>query len=160
MVQVQSHQDSLNCTCDVDDWFDTFVAHLRADQVQLLTNLATKEKSEFYNLMMSGDMNRITHASRNMTSVQFIKSIIFEYIQELNSRQCRPANLAFNFSDAKVLVWAVISDNDEKTEDDLLMAEAKVNAKYHQYGFHISSTILEQSDNYPTPPHYKSMRTN
>lgn len=138
-----------------EGWFDEFVASIRADQIQLETFIATKEKKEFYDLMISGSQNEIMHLARNASSIQFIKNIIFEYIHELNVRQCKPTKLAFNLSDAKVLVWAEIEDNDENTEDNLLLAEAKVNADYYKFGFHISSTILENSDHYPVPSQYK-----
>ncbi|MCX6282404.1 MAG: hypothetical protein NTU51_10615 [Bacteroidetes bacterium] len=143
-----------------EQWFDEFIAFLRSDQIQISAGIAPKEKLDFYNVMMSGDLNKILYASRSLTSVQFIKNILYEFSQELKQRNCKPLQLSVNYSDARVLVWAIVNDDDENTEDDLLMAEAKINAKYHQFGFHISSTILEASDNYPIPPQYRSILPN
>ena len=60
-------------------------------------------------------------------------------------------------SDSKILVWAVVDDNDEKTEDALIIAEAKVNGKYYEKGFYLNSTIIEKSDNLSVPPHYQKI---
>lgn len=144
----------------VEAWFDDFVGTIRAEQVQLQTSLASKEKKDFWSLLISGNQNEILHQGRTATSIHFIQSIILEFLTELNESDCKPLKLAFDLSDAKVLVWAEISDDDELTEDKILLAEAKVNAHYYKYGFHISSTILECSDRYPVPSHYKSALPN
>jgi hypothetical protein len=34
------------------------------------------------------------------------------------------------------------------------MAEADVNAKYHKFGYDLTSTILESNDNLSIPGHY------
>lgn len=144
----------------VESWFDEFVGTIRAEQLQLQTSVASQEKKDFWSLMISGNQNEILHQGRTATSIHFIQSIILEFLRELNERGCKPLKLAFDLSDAKILVWAVINDDDELTEDKLLLSEAKVNAHYYKYGFHISSTILENSDHYPIPSHYKSALPN
>ncbi len=87
----------------------------------------------------------------------FISNIIRDYLQELKNHDSKPIKLAMGLSDSKILVWSVINDNDEQTEDTLLLAEAKVNGKYQSKGFYINSTILERSDSLETPPHYQSI---
>ena len=57
-----------------------------------------------------------------------------------------------------VLVWAEINDDDEQMEDKLILSEAKINAKYHLYGFDMESTIVETSDKLPVPNHYRSLK--
>ena len=34
------------------------------------------------------------------------------------------------------------------------MAEAKINVKYHDYGYTVNTTIVEESDRYCAPNHY------
>ncbi|MEJ0105202.1 MAG: hypothetical protein WDO19_22755 [Bacteroidota bacterium] len=87
----------------------------------------------------------------------YIANIINDYLKELKSYNSNPLKLAMGLSDSKILVWSVIKDNDDDTEDALLLAEAKVNGKYHQHGFYLNSTIIEESDKLPTPPHYQSI---
>ena len=62
-----------------------------------------------------------------------------------------------DLSDASVLVWAEIADDDELMEDQLRLAQAKINAQYSQYGFYLSSTIVEESDCMPIPSHYQPL---
>ena len=63
--------------------------------------------------------------------------------------------MAFDYNDSEVLVWAQVNENDEQLEKQLYLAEAKINAKYHQYGFDMTSMIIESCDNVPIPNHYK-----
>jgi len=138
-------------------WFDDLIGKLRADELSLESNMATEEQKQFYNTLLSGNEDEIHASARNSSSLYFIKNLVFDYFNELKSYNSRPVKLALDLSDAKILVWAEIEDNDEATEDALILAEAKANAKYSNYGFHISSTIIEKSDWLPVPPHYQSV---
>ena len=141
----------------VRDWFDGFMAQLSADQLQLETNTATPEKEAFYNRLASGSGDKINQMSRVQSSMYFIENLVRTYLNELGSRKRFPLKLAMDLSDAKVLVWAEIKDDDETTEDAMRLAEAKVNAQFMSYGFHLSSTIIEQSDCLSIPSHYQSI---
>lgn len=55
-------------------------------------------------------------------------------------------------------MWAEIADNDEQMEKILLIAEAKINANYHQFGFAMETTIVEKSDNFIIPNHYQTLK--
>lgn len=94
---------------------------------------------------------------RESSSKFFIQSILKDYLQELKAHRRKPLKLAMALSDSKILVWAVINDNDEQTEDALLISEAKVNGKYYERGFYLNSTIVEKSDCLKTPPHYQTI---
>ena len=48
----------------------------------------------------------------------------------------------------------ISGDDDTENEERLFKAEAVVNAKYYQYGFHLSLTIVEKSDEISVPPHF------
>lgn len=122
---------------EVNRWFDEFTSILRADQ------------------LIFGDEKSLVHKTREASSIYFIKKIIKDYLFELKEHYKRlPLKLALGLSDSKILVWSEIKDDDEATEDALLLAEAKVNGEYYPYGFYLTSTIIEKSDNLDIPPHY------
>jgi len=77
-----------------------------------------------------------------------------------SSKNVFPQKLAFDFSDAKILVWAQIKTEDVSTEDALILSEAEANSKYSDNGFYISSTIVEECDNLPIPSHYHEVKIN
>lgn len=139
---------------NVRQWFEDLIENLRIHQVSLETNTATKEREDFYKTLMEGSETDINSLSRTQSSMHFIKRVVIDYFDELYKYNKKPLKLALDFSDAKVLVWAEVTDEDEEAEDALLLTEAKVNAKFFSHGFHVSSTIVEKSDNVPVPPHY------
>ena len=69
-----------------------------------------------------------------------------------------PKKLAFDINDTEVLVWAEIDNNNEELEKQLILAEAQVNSRYHQYGYDMTSMIVEESDLLPIPNHYSEFR--
>jgi hypothetical protein len=149
-----------NLSSQAEKWFDEFIGQLRADQIQLDSGIASTDKQSFYNVMMSDNQDDISMIGRQLSSVYFIKRIVVDYLNELNSAACKPEKLALNYSNSKVQVWAEIKDDDEETENRLLMIEAIINAKYHQFGFNISSTILEERDQFRVPSQYQPFLTN
>lgn len=150
-------QETITQETDLQIWFDNLVATIRKDQLLLESGIAPKEIKEAYNLLMCGNNQKLQVAVRNLNSSYFIEKLVLSYIQELNARKSAPVKLALQLSESKILVWAEIKDNDEKTEDALLLAEAKINAEYHKFGFNISSTIMEESDNYPIPEQFSML---
>lgn len=141
-----------------DQWFESLISSIKVDQVQLQTSTATDEKARMYNNFIEGKHSETFSDMRNMSSQYFIEELVKEYISELNQRKVSTNQLAFDLSDAKVLVWAEINDDDESSEDGLILAEAKTNARFSNYGFHISSTIVERGDNLKVPRHYSSIK--
>ncbi|AQG80179.1 hypothetical protein AWR27_13130 [Spirosoma montaniterrae] len=83
----------------------------------------------------------------------FVGKIIVDYIQLLGKRQ--PRKLAFDFNDSEVLVWAEISDDDAEMERFLILTEARINAKYHDFGFDMTTMLVEANDGMPVPNHYQ-----
>jgi hypothetical protein len=83
--------------------------------------------------------------------------IVFDYWAELREKKDRFLKLGLAHADSKIFVWAEIEDDDESSEDLLLISEAKVNAKYFSKGFNIISTIVEKSDNIPLPKQYLNL---
>lgn len=138
----------------LDSWFSNFIDQLKVDHFLLQTKTASKEKESFYKALMEGDDNAFIGRARHLSSELFIKMIIVDYLTELRSKSLKPLKLALGLTESKILVWSVVNDDDNETEDALLLAEAATNNKYFEHGFYISSTILEKSDDLPVPSHY------
>lgn len=141
----------------IKNWFDDIVANLRKDEVLYEKDMLDQEDKEMYNTFLHGNVPEIANMAYSQAQMYFIKNMILDYLSELKKREAIPLTLAFDISKSKLLVWAEIEDNNEKIEDELILAEAKIHYKYYPYGFSISSTILEKSDNLPVPPHYETV---
>ena len=142
---------------NLDSLFSQIIDQLKADHFMMCTDTATNETKEFYTALLNGDEFKIISGMRVTSSLYFIKRIVLEYLTELKLGDKLPLKLAMGLSDSKLLVWSEIEDEDDKMEDALLIAEAKVNGKYHANGFYINSTIIEKSDNIPVPNHYQTI---
>ena len=95
--------------------------------------------------------------SKKTSSAFFIKNLVDSYFIELGEGKARPNRVALELSNSKVLVWAEIENDDELTEDALILSAAKVNYAFSTFGFHISTTIVEVDDNLNVPKHYKEV---
>lgn len=140
-------------------WFDNLVDELRVDQLMIKADVLESHEKSMYDAMISDNQEYIHDYARKASSMFFFKSLVSSYIAELTDRKAQPIKLALDLSNSKLLVWAVINDDDETTENALILAAAKVNSDYGKYGFHISSTIVENSDNLPLPKHYRAIKT-
>lgn len=157
-IQTNNNPTQSEVSTDIlDQWFSNMIDHLRVDHFMLQTHSATKEKEDFYRAFVHNDTNKIFSGMRSDSSQFFISSLVVDYLNELKSAGKNPLKLALGISDSKILVWSEIEDNDEEMEDLLLLTEAKVNGKYHPKGFYVNSTIIEQSDKLPIPPHYQTI---
>jgi hypothetical protein len=145
---------------NTEQWFDNFIGQLRADQVELETNIASEEKKKMYSSMMSDNLDDFQNLIWKSNTSYHIMRIIIEFMNELKASDCNPLKLALSYCNSKVLVWAEIKDDDESTEDKLIIAEAKVNSRFHMRGFHISTMIMEERDHFRIPPQYHPVVTN
>ncbi len=141
-------------TSQISKWFDEFIGQLRVDELMLTTGTAPKAKDELYKSLMANDLEKISFDNRRFSTQYFISKLLTDYLSALFKFNTMPQKLAFDLSDSKILVWAEINDDDEVTEDALIMAEAKANATYFGKGFFVNSTIVEKSDNISVPVHY------
>ena len=142
-------------TDDISTWFNNLIELFKEDFKQIKLGIAEPEKTDFYEAAMNNDYTKLSQMTRDMSNRHFIQLITKSYISELKSNKCSFSVLAFDLNNDEILVWAVIDDNDEASEDLLWLTEAKINAQFHQYGFTISTTIIEKSDNIDVPSHYK-----
>jgi hypothetical protein len=136
-----------------EQWFDELVAALRTHKLLLETNTANEDTKRMYNVLMGGSALDVAHFSRALSQRQIIGSMLLDYLKII--KDSKPQKLAFDYNDSEVLVWAEIDKNNEQLEKQLYLAEAQVNAKYHQYGFDMTSMIVENCDNIFVPNHYK-----
>lgn len=134
-------------------WFDDLITTLRVHEVQLDTNTIDPKLKKLYDLMIDQNLDELYRMNKSSAQQFFVKKIILEYLRLLGDNT--PKKLAFNFNDSEVLVWAEISDNDHKLESELNLAEAKINAIFHPYGFDMESMIVESGDGLSIPNHYK-----
>lgn len=142
---------------NIESWFDGMVANLRYDQTLLENEIIDDNKKKVYDAMISGDQEFMHNFGRQASSAYFISKMIESYFKELIKTQSKPNKIALELSDSKILVWAEISEDDETMENGLILAEAKINAFFSKYGFHISSTIVENTDGLEVPNHYKNV---
>jgi len=87
----------------------------------------------------------------------FIKKMLYSFITFLKESDVKFSKMALDLSDSKILAWLELFDDDEKSEDNLIISEAKVNAEFEKYGFKISTTYVEESDKLNIPPHYSML---
>lgn len=132
------------------------VATLKTHELMLETNIASSNVQSMYDVFVNGNTNDIAIQGKMNAQVHFVRGILIEYLSLLDKNL--PSKLAAYFTDSEVLVWAEIADNDEEMEKMLLVAEAKINAKYHQFGFAMETTIVEKSDNFNIPNHYQTLK--
>jgi len=151
MTTVQTNNQSQSNTSE--QWFDDLVATLRTHQLMIETQTANEDTRTIYNILMGGNPLYVAHLSRSASQRQIISSILWDYLKTI--KDIKPQKLAFDYNDSEVLVWAQIDEHDEQLEKQLYLAEAAINAKYHQYGFDMTSMIVESCDNVTIPNHYK-----
>ena len=137
-------------------WFEELIATLRVHEMELDTDTMRPELKKLYDVMISRNFDEMFRLNKAAAQEFFVKKIIFEYLRILGENL--PTKLAFDFNDAEVLVWAEIEDGDQSKERLLTLAEAKINAKFHPYGFDMESMIVEKGDKLPVPNHYKTFK--
>jgi hypothetical protein len=152
--EVAEHTD-IFASKAADFWFEHLIDKIKEDQLSLKIGIAPKEKEEMYSAFIQGNVDQLMSQNRVNTIQYYISKILFEYIAEVKSQNIDESNLAFDHSNSKVLVWAVVED--ESVEDKLILAQAKINAKYAPQGFYISTSIVEKADNLQLPNHYRKL---
>ncbi len=140
------------------EWFGEIIHQIKTHQLQLETNTANKELEDFYNSLMNGEEIKILHKNRELSTIYFTKKIVELYVEELRKRKISINKLALSTSDERVLVWAQIPDDDFESEKQLILAQSAINAAFHEYGFHIESMIVEDSDGLEVPAQYFAIK--
>jgi hypothetical protein len=144
-------------TPEAKDWFEQLIHSIKADQLQLETGVADSDKSSFYHNVISGNYEGMFMQSRNGANQFFVDKIVRSFMKELSEKKIVPNKLAFALTPATILAWAEINDDDEATEDGILLAEAKVNSMAKEFDFCLDTMLLEKSDRLQVPSHYISV---
>lgn len=139
----------------LDVWFESLIDQLRADRTAISCGIAPKDTEEFYTKFVTTSVEKILNDNRKVLTMNYIERALKVYNEKLKEYSSKPLKVAFNFADSKVYVFAIIDNDDEKTEDALFLSEAYVNAKFSEFGIYFTTTILEKEDNYTIPEHYK-----
>jgi hypothetical protein len=142
-------------TNNISSWFDNFVASIRADELLLETGLADEDKRSFWKAVIEDDMMEIGIRSREVGSKLIITKLLSNYITGINKRGIDLCSLSLQLSNSSILVWAIVNDDDDNSMDQLFLQEAETNAMFSDHGFHISTTIMEKSDNYSVPNQFQ-----
>ena len=138
-----------------DLWFDDFVSSIRVDQLALETGVANDAKKHLYETLIDGNIQDMMDTATKTAQQYYIQNMLIDYIHLLKDFENAPfLKLAVSFHNSELLVWAEIENDAEAVEGALIMAEAKINAKYHQHGFDMTTTIVEQCDMLSVPSHY------
>jgi hypothetical protein len=148
---------NINETSKLEAWFDDFIATLKSHQVQLETSTASAELKHFYETLFGGNPDDIAKMNKQLIQQHFVRRIVVDYLDFLKGNE--PLRLAFDFNDSEVLVWAEIENDSWVKERALLKAESFVNAKYHNYGFDMETTIVEANDLQSIPNHYRAYKS-
>ncbi|MDL2141192.1 hypothetical protein QQY79_01560 [Flavobacterium tructae] len=143
-----------------NNWFDEMVANIRYDEQLFKNDIMENEQKKFYQSLIDGNIEDILSSTREKTSSYFIVKLVSEYFKELISSKKHPKKIAIDLSDSKILIWAEIYSDDEEMENALILSQAKINAIYSKHGFHLSSTIVDDCDNFQIPSHYKNIPIN
>jgi len=141
-------------------WFDEIVALLRSDEFQLETNTCSLDKKNFYDTIINKSDNEVFKMGIDNSSRHFITNMLRDYYLLIKEKGIKPVSISLNISTSGLLVWAVVKEDDYATEKALYLAEAKINANYHKYGFCIDTMAVENSENIPVPNHYKPFLAN
>jgi len=142
---------------DINLWFDGLIQKIRTDYLMISEEVAPSDVTEVYNLLMEGDERKIHEYGRTESTRFFIKSIIHTYFQGFLKLEKKPERLAIHLTNAKILLWAEIVDDEWDVERNLYLLESKVNSGFQQYGFHIDTFIVEKSDERDVPEHYQQL---
>lgn len=137
------------------EWFDSLIASIRADELQLDSGVASEEKMKMYQSFFNKDVFEMAKYNRQFLIRALVPSAINDFLSALDHR--KPNKLAFSYTDSSLLAWVEIKEGNEEMEDLLIDAEAKINAKYHPFGFHMDSLVVEDSDSFEIPSHYKPL---
>jgi len=139
----------------VVDVIDTIMHHLDLDKTYFKIGIANEDQRKLYESFLPGNELQLLHGMRKQASAHLVFKALQGYFNQLSIRHAKPSDLFIHNNDSRIVIWAIIKDNDEATENALIMAEAHVNTDFSQYGLCLSSIINEESDKIAIAPHFK-----
>jgi len=143
----------------IDNWFAEFIHSIKVDKLSIETSTAKKDTADLYMNAMTGNVREVIKAMRSVSNKYFVEQVTMAFINEMINRKAQPKKLAFSLTPATILVWAEIKDDDEYTQDQILLSEAKINSEFQDARFSIDLMLVEESDKINIPQHYISLKT-
>jgi len=147
---------NISTSTEIEVWFKQFIEEVEFAQLKLETGIASNELKKAFEILSGGNLTEIHQLNAQMAEKFFIAQIIQDFLKL--TLQIPLKKLAFAPDHSKVLVWVEIDDDDEIAERAIIMAEAKINAQYHPYGWVIDIMILETSDELSVPTNYQTIK--
>lgn len=138
----------------IDNWFAEFIHNIKVDKLAIETSTAPKETADLYINAITGNVREVVKTMRSVSSRYFIEQVTFAFLNEMMKRNAQPKKLAFSLTPSTILVWAEINDDDQNVQDQLILAEAKVNSDFKDAQFALDVMIVEESDKIKVPRHY------
>ena len=81
------------------------------------------------------------------------KIIVDEFINSLGNNF--PIKLAYNSFNRSLFFFAVIDDNDHEAEKNIILTEARLNAKFSNQGYSVSASIVGKDEEVEIPDYFK-----
>lgn len=142
----------------LSEWFDKVSFDVHLEKTKHEAGAMPDKLKALYTELMNGEINLLAEHSQQVANNYYRKKIALDYLDNLIKIDCNLNQLAINYNMNSVLIWSVIEDDDEQSEDCLIMLQAKLNAMYQDKGYRISTTIVEKSDPIPMPSHYREIK--
>ncbi|MDR6805585.1 hypothetical protein J2Y45_002106 [Dyadobacter sp. BE34] len=137
-------------------WITEAIASLYVDQTALELGVASENKKALYNRLAAGDHRKIILEAAEQVKTDQIRPLLGDYLSNLRNYSEQPFNtFAVEIGSSDISFWIEVEEYSKELERDLIIAEAKTNAKYTGMGFHLYSTIVEACDNLPVPPNFQ-----
>ena len=83
-----------------------------------------------YDAIINNDYDKVMQETTNAAMQYFTINILKKYVAVINSMRIKPFLLGVYHGNREILIWSEINDDDDNTESQLFIAEAKVNASF------------------------------
>jgi hypothetical protein len=138
--------------------FDSFIGRLEQEKVLFSIGGLPSDREKLYCDLFTGSLMDAAMASNKVYTEHILMSLVVDLVDLISEEpRARPLKIALHLSNHKVLVWVEIPDEQEDIIDSFYRIEAKINFKYRQSGFSLSTTVVEESDGLSIPSQYKEL---
>lgn len=158
-MQHQSSLTNVQTDENINEWFERNMVHWNLEKIRHQTKTLTPEREAMYNELAQGEVKTLMAATQKTINDYYRKKITLDFFEQISETGVNLKRLGLGFSLSSVLVWAEIEENDEQSEDELILIKARINAAFQSFGYKISCTIVEDCDQLPIPPGYKEVHS-
>ncbi len=143
-----------NSTVTITNFLNELQHLITTDKMLIEGNVMDEKTVDTYLKLASGEVEKVLEINKDAYLKYLFTNLAKDYIDGLKSMSDKPLKLAINFNNSEMLIWVEIKDDNEKLEDDFLLLQARLNAKYSSKGANVKTTIVEKSDYLAIPPQY------